>query len=187
MLVGGIWATGREEDAIGVLTDSKGNETSRVTIGGTSYERGTCVIPSGDKAYLLLGFTKSIGNGGRDILLVMLREVPKEHPGSRGKGQHRDLWGQKLTVRLPLPNPKGNKMAGTAAFLAAIDSDSGLAVLDIRSGDATRNDIWYVVRDGEVVAGLKITKVAGPLRGAQIVSLKPGVILEKGDKAVLYR
>lgn len=67
-----------QADAYLVKTDSVGNGEWEKTYGGGNYEAGVSIIETPDTGFLILGWTRSFGNGQRDFYLVKTDSIGNE-------------------------------------------------------------------------------------------------------------
>ena len=89
---GTIWMTGHSEsigqggtDMLLAPIDSKGSFTGlATTVGGIQDDMGTAVLPLGEEAILVAGYSRNLGHGGQDAFIARLtRPAGKPHPDLR--------------------------------------------------------------------------------------------------------
>lgn len=89
---GTIWMIGHSEsigqggtDMLLAPIDSKGSFTGlATTVGGIQDDMGTAVLPLGEEAILVAGYSRNLGHGGQDAFIARLtRPAGKPHPDLR--------------------------------------------------------------------------------------------------------
>jgi hypothetical protein len=69
---------GDNADVYAVRTDSMGNKLWERQYGGADFEAGSSIIQTPDSGFLILGWTRSFGNGERDFYLVKIDSIGNE-------------------------------------------------------------------------------------------------------------
>ena len=71
IVAGWTWSFGEGEcDVYLIKTNSTGDTLWTRTYGGSDYDRGYCVQQTTDGGYIVAGYTRSFGEGGRDVYLI---------------------------------------------------------------------------------------------------------------------
>ena len=79
------------------VLDDSGKIQLQKTYGGTSYDKGSAVLPTSDGGYLLLGSTSSFGAGNYDILLIKV-DASGEQLWQQTYGGFFNEYGEKMSL-----------------------------------------------------------------------------------------
>jgi hypothetical protein len=127
-----------ELDAYLAVADPTGRISIERRFGGEKYDRATDVVATSDNAFLLIGETRSIGSGERDVFLVKVDRQGKEiwRKALGGPDTDRGLAGVET---------KDGSVVVIGGFAGKDDRGEGLVLKVDRDG----NQVWRTMIKGD--------------------------------------
>ena len=88
VLIGTTASFGDNNDVWLIKTDVQGNKEWDKTFGGSNDDFGSCIQQTIDGGYIIVGWTKSFGNGNNDAWLIKIENPLAEIMNQATKGAH---------------------------------------------------------------------------------------------------